>query len=289
MGDFYSTDPLLKQLRDALRPDTKAASLPSPLVRLDELQKTIEVGVRDAERFYTLTSHAKCALCLQAAKANQVALLGKIDDTPESDLHGDKLASVRGSCLALGDALTRMMMQVESLVKARKADVALFESDDDMPLPASPGIQDTPKDQIRSLQKRAQGGQDSPVMTHTSPKRQRIAAPTATTAATITAPQSPPAYRPVPHQALAPDAEDTGSGSTGTDRTTQSPRSPSARWSPQKRQALRSQPRPRQFSARHAAQPVFTGLPQDSVTPVKPGPLQFDSSKPDANPSDQRT
>lgn len=270
MGDFYGTDAAFKQLRDALRPDTKAR-FPFPLAILEELQKTIEVGVRDAERLYTAASHAECALRLQAAKANQVALLGKIDDTPDSELGGDKRLAVRGSCVALGDMLTGMMIRVESLAGAKAPDARRAESDDDSSQPPSPGAEERPKEKSPIAQKRAQGDQDSPVLTHSPPKRQKITTPTASASATTTAPQSPPAYRPLPQPALSPDPEH-ARPATVTEANAQPVLSPSVRKFPQKQLTLRSQPRPRQLSQRYAAPPEPTGRQQDGAIPRKPAP-----------------
>lgn len=279
MGDFYRTDTVFKQLRDALRPDPKAARFPFPLARLEELQKTIEVGVRDAEHCYTLTSHSKCALRLQAAKANQVALLGSIDDTPESELGAEKRATMRGSCVALGDMLTSMMIRVESLVRARTPGAQPPGANEDMPQPASPG---THQEQTRSPQKRAQGDQDSPVLKHTPPKRLKITEATTST----------PAYRPVRQPALSPDSDD-----AGAERNVQTPDS-----APKKKpQSLRSQPRPRQLSQRHTAPPDTSGHQQDqgatrkpATAPGSPQPdtatlRTADSGGPDAKSSGQRT
>ncbi len=301
IGEFYNASDLSRQLNEILKPDPKAARTAAPFAALEELRNNIDVGMRDAEKFYLRRQHADCSVHLRAAKANQVALLGKIDDIAGGEMSADKRTTLRRSCVALGAALTRMMVKADALASlpgpAKKRGAPESESDDDTPAPGSPGgrntTQETPS--TRSPKKRVQGGPDSPVQKPSSPKRQKIDTPaasattpsSATTTTATTAPASPPIYRPVPRLDIASDIGTAGSGTTVTGLALQSPGSPTEKKTPQKSRPLSPQPRPRPPSQLYKAPPDFTGLTHDKSTPRKP--VATVAPTPEPGSSDQRS
>ena len=304
IGEFYNASDLSRQLRDMLKPDTKAGRAAAPFAALDELQNNIEVGMRDAEKFYVRRQFADCSVHLHAAKANQVALLGKIDDIADGGMSVDKRATLRSSCVALGSGLTRMRRKADTLANqpapGKKRSAPESESDDDTAPPGSPGgpgtAQETARNTpIRSPKKRVQGGPDSPVQKPSSPKRQKIdtpAASTTTTSSATTAPASLPTYRPVPRLSITSDIGTANSGATATGLAPQSPGSPTATKSPQRSRPLSPQPRPRPASQLYKAPPDFTGLTPDRSTPRKPAATAAPTPEPgksDAGSSDQHS
>ena len=303
IDEFYHTSDLSRQLRLALKPDTKVARAAASFVALEELQNNIEVGTRDAEKSYARRQFADCSVHLHAAKANQVALLGKIDDIADDDMSADKRTTLRSGCLALGGALTKMMMKADALANApapgKKRNPSDSESEDDTLPPGSPGDRNTVQESARntptrSPRKRARGGQDSPVQKPSSPKRLKIDTPppassttttttsstttTITTATATAAPPSLPTYRTVPRLDIESDFSTASSGNTTSDSVLLSPGSPTVKKTPQKSRPLSPQPRPRPPSQLYKAPPDFSGLTADRTTPrntaVTPGAPQ---------------
>lgn len=277
ISEFHAANDLSRQLREALKPDSSAVKSASPFAPLEELQNSIAVSMRGAEKFHVRRQHADCSVHLHAAKANQVVLLGKIDALQDGDLSADKRTTLRSACLALGSALTRMMMKADTLANApvpgKKLHAPGSESDDDTPPLDSPGgpdpVQETLSDTpTRSPKKRIPGGQHSPVQKVSSPKRQKVDTPPpapATTSTLTTPPPSVPAYWPVPRLEIQPDIASASSSSTASAPRPQSPGSPALR----KARPLSPQPRPRPASQLYKAPPDFSGFTDDSTTPRK--------------------
>ena len=275
ISEFYAANDLSRQLREALKPDSSAVKSTSPFAPLEALQNTITVSMRDAEKFYVRRQHADCSVHLHAAKANQVVLLGKIDALQHGDLNADKRTTLRSACLALGSALTRIMMKADTLANApvpgKKLHAPGSESDDDTSPPGSPGgpdpEQETARDTpTRSPKKRTPGGQNSPVQKVSQFKRQKVDTPAAATTSTLTTPPpSNPAYWPVPRLVIQPDIPSASSSSTAPAIQPQSPGSPA----PRNSRPLSPQPRPRPASQLYKAPPDFTGSTDDRTTPRK--------------------
>ena len=299
MGEFYAVSDLSRQLRDTLKPDPKTGKIAAQFTALEELRNNIDVGMRDAEKFFVRRQHAECSVHLHAAKANQVVLLGKIDDIADSDLSADRRAALRHSCLGLGAALTRMMVKADAHAMKRAAPES--DSDDETSLPISPGRQGTAPDTspVYNPKKRAPGGPDSPLQKPSSPKRQKIETPAApatttgsatrttanttntTTTTTATATHaSLPAYRPVPHLDIASGVGNAMSGTTPAGLELQSPGSPAQARSPQKSRPLSPQPRPRPASQLYKAPPDFTGQTHDRSTPRTPASAMASTPEP---------
>src|SRR4051794_32533477 len=77
IGSFYTIENSFPRLQEALKPDRKATRTTAAPALLDEMQAGIKVSTFDAEEAFKLRNYALCRLHLDAAKSNQVAMLGK--------------------------------------------------------------------------------------------------------------------------------------------------------------------------------------------------------------------
>nr|WP_314623181.1 hypothetical protein [uncultured Noviherbaspirillum sp.] len=295
MYDFYAIDRDFDSLREEVQPASKAARTSALPAVIGELQTNIKQSVLSAETSFKRCASEECRLYLTAAKSNQVLMLGKIDDIPESSLGAAKRTALRATCVALGRTLTRMLLQAKTQAAAAASEKerkrkARDGDDNDTP-PVSPTANEQAHKAARSTptresRKRAQGDADSPVLAETSPKRQKaygIVSPsimppaaltttvsasistTATTTTTFAATTgvlaSPPSYQPAPSLKAEQETRSpvTGAGDSA-------PRSPTSKSSPRKARVISPQPKPRPRSQLFVAPPDFgTQLPDDAL------------------------
>lgn len=295
MGSFYNIDAGFARLREALKPDLKAARSSAPPAVLDELQNAIKVSTREAETAFTRRSYATCRLHLIAAKSNQVLMLGKIDDIAEADMSDDRRTGIRSACGEIGAALTKMLIQATTMENASAQQKILKQKarDDDSDSDSSAGPPSSPPPTVpterhrnspaRSTQKRAQSDADSPVLAQSPGKRQKIDTATSgtTTATTTTAttttttaadtaatttspvPQSPPAYRPAPQLPIEHVACGATPAVSPSKLDKPATASSTSHASPRKMRALSPQARPRPRSQLFVAPPDFTSQIRD--------------------------
>jgi hypothetical protein len=294
MGSFYEIDSSFARLREALKPDPKAAKSSALPAVLDELHGAIKVSTLEAEKAFTRRSYSACKLHLAAAKSNQVLMLGKIDSIAEADMSDDRRTGIRSACGEVGAALTRMLIQATTMEngsaqekilkqKARGSDSDSDDGPPSSPPPAEPTPESHRNSPARGTQKRTQSDADSPVLAQSPGKRQKtdtaisrttttITTATAvtatstaamTTATTAAVPQSPPAYRPAPNlhiEHVASGATPVGSPSKQDKPVTASS---TRHASPQKMRTLSPQARPRPRSQLFVAPPDFTSQVRD--------------------------
>lgn len=301
MGDFYLLDASFSRLRDALKLETKPAALAAPPAILNELQNSIKFSALDAEKFFSRRAYAECRLFLDAAKSNQVRMLGKIDDIADADMPADMKAAIRSCCIDLGAALTTMMLRAQTQARAaaeeterkRKAQ----DSDEDSSPPGSPAVAEAPEESIRHTpargsRKRAQDDTASPDFEETSPKRQKTqttpsatnsmvsTASTANTASTSSTSStstvaangmpplpSTPTYKPAPSLQVGASPLSPGPGSLGMTTHTPQAGASTTKAAPKKSRALSPQPRPRPRSQLFIAPPDFTAQVLAEPTP----------------------
>jgi hypothetical protein len=275
IGSFYAIESSFTRLREALKPDRKASRTTAAPALLNELQTGIKVSTHDAEDAFNLRNYALCRLHLEAAKSNQVAMLGKIDDIEDAEISEDNRIEIRGSCVELGAALTKMLIQAKTMEsefaqkQMLKQQAHDRDSDSDAtppssPRPAEPTQASSLNSPVRTRQKRAQGDADSPVLLQSPAKRQKNGNTTRTSTATTTStavPQSPPAYRPGPGPGPLPTIEhDTMTVTPVTSPNKPASGSSTSTASPQKMRPLSPQPRPRPRSQLFVAPPDFTRM-----------------------------
>lgn len=282
MGDFYSLDASLSRLRDALHQDTKTAVTARLPAILNELQNNIKFGVLDAEKNFSRRAYADCSLFLEAAKSNQVKMLGEIDDVATVGIPDDQKVALRGCCIELGASLSSMMLRAQAQARAVEEEAErkrrTYDSDEESSSPGSPAAsgpsqeipQHTP---VPGLRKRAQGDTASPDFETTSPKRQKTRKAPSTIDSTPSAASTPaimtnnlpplpslPSYLPASNLQSEP-----GPCSPGPNTAAITP-NPGRAASPVKTRALSPQPRPRPRSQLFVAPPDFTGqIPADPV------------------------
>jgi hypothetical protein len=315
MGSFYEIDSSFARLREALKPNPKAAKTSALPAVLDELHGTIKVSTLEAERAFTRRSYAACKLHLAAAKSNQVLMLGKIDSIAEADVSDDRRTAIRSACGEIGAALTRMLIQATTLENAstqerivkQKARGSDSDSDDgppSSPPPAEPTPETHHDSPARSTHKRTQSNADSPVLAQSPGKRQKIdaaisrtttttttatdataTATSTTTTTTASVPQSPPAYRPAPKlqiEHLASGATSVGSPSKPATAAS------TGHASAIKMRTLSPQARPRPRSQLFVAPPDFTSQVRDdpayiaraaAPAQVPPGPTPTNAAE----------
>lgn len=293
MNDFYTIDSSFRKLSEALKPAEKGALPFEPAPALVELQSSMQISVREAERYFKLRDYPQCQSHLSAAKTNQVCMLAKIDDTPEENMPVARRTELRKSCVSLGTELTVRMIKAKTKADAveqeserrRKQD----GSDDDNTPPSSPSKTVTAKREqavspTRGARKRAQGEAHSPVLAHSPSKRQKPETPppappgsgditstpksttTSTTTTTTTTPaiampslpQSPPTYRPAPQLFIVHAAPGEPSDGTSAKSNKPVPDLSTTMASPRKVRALSPQAKPRPRSELFAAPPDFT-------------------------------
>lgn len=310
MDDFKKIAKNFGRLKDEVQPDAKAARTSALPALIGKLQTKIEQSVLDAKECFTTDSFTACRLYLVAAKSNQVEMLGKIDDIPESALSGEKRTTLRAACTALGDRLTTMLLQARTQTSTATSETARKARDGDTDAndspPGSPTAHQVVDKQVvdkqtrkaarhtlaRESKKRAQGGAESPVLAETSPKRQKtggISSPsgTATTATTTTTigtstSISTTSFTTTPAILASPPSyqplpmlkaeQETRSSVTGAEDFP--PGSPTSKSSPRKTRVISPQPKPRPRSQLFAAPPDFrTERSEDALLPgVKAAP-----------------
>ena len=323
MFDFYAIDRQFDNLKDEVQQASKAGrSFALPAI-IGELQTSIKCSVLDAEQSFTCGASDECRLYLTAAKSNQVALLGKIDDIPDLAIPAEKLTALRATCVALGKTLTRMLLQATTKAAAAAAERerrrAARDGDDNWSPPGSPTNPDqAPKPAkntpARDSKKRTQASADSPVLAETSPKRQKrsttsstsssattastttttTTTPTTTTTTTTSGLSSPPQYRPVPPLEVEQDLPGRGVDRAATSGDNVAPGSPTSTSSPRKSRALSPQPKPRPRSQLFTAPPDFSSQSADNISPRKPAtaplrslPVVAGSTAADGRPADR--
>jgi hypothetical protein len=296
MYDFYAIDRDFDSLRNEVQPASKSARTSALPRVIGELQNTIKQSVLSAETSFKRRASEECKLYLTAAKSNQVVLLGKIDDLPESALPAEDRTVLRATCVALGKTLTRMLLQANAQAASAASEMerkrkARDGDDIDSP-PGSPTMNEqvhklarnTP---TRDSRKRAQGNADSPVLADVSPKRQKadaISSPsssgttasrtdtaatttttTTTTAITPGVLSSPPSYLPVLSLKTDLEAVSPRPGSPAMRSDNALPSSPPSKSSPRKSRTLSPQPKPRPRSQLFVAPPDFSTQAPDSA------------------------
>ena len=294
MGSFYEIDTSFGRLREALKPDSKAARTNMLPAVLDELQNAIKTSTLDAERAFTRRSFAACTVHLDAAKANQVVMLGKVDDIADAAMSDKKRTEIRCACMELGTALTKLLIQAKTMAnesaqeKMRKQKALVSDSDSDSeakppssPPPAAPTPESHGNSPARTAQKRTQGDADSPVLAQSPSKRQKIdistSASNSTTSTTTTttttpaaAPQSAPTYGPAPQLHLEHEASGATSSEPASRPNKQATASSTTKSSPQKMRTLSPQARPRPRSQLFVAPPDFTSQAREASASVMP-------------------
>lgn len=290
MFDFYDIDRQFDSMKNEVQSASKAGQSSALPGIVGDLQHSIRNSVLDAEKSFKCGAADECRLHLAAAKSNQVALLGKIDDIPDAAIPVEKRTALRATCTALGKSLTRMLLQAttKAAVERERRRSARDDDDQESP-PSSPTTRDqAPKlsgnTPTRESKKRAHGGSDSPVLAETSPKRQKrsaissaspaptTASTTATTTTTTTAGglSSPPQYRSVPVQEIAQVIPPHGRDGLAMNGDNVAPGSPTPNSSPRKLRALSPQPKPRPRSQLFIAPPDFSSQGSDYLSPQKP-------------------
>lgn len=309
MFDFYDIDRQFDSLRDEVQPPSKAGRLSALPSIIGELQNSIKGSVLDAEQSFTCGASDECRLYLTAAKSNQVALLGKIDDILDSAIPAEKRTALRATCVALGKTLTRMLLQATTKAAAAAAERErkrpARDGDGSESPPGSPTTwNQAPKidgnTPTRDSKKRTQGSADSPVLAETSPKRQKrstisstsstattastTATATTTTATVASGLSSPPQYRAVPLMEVGREIPGRGPDSPATTGDNVAPGSPTSKSLARKSKALSPQPKPRPRSQLFTAPPDFSSQSTNTTSPRKPAtaPLR---SQPDATGS----
>jgi hypothetical protein len=303
MHDFYSADPIFKKMLAALKVGGASADTRKVLDGFASQLETIRKAVLDAEKLFTPYSRKECALRLEAAKANQVRLLGEIDDVADSVLPAPKQYEIRTACAELGRGLSKMLVQAKELEKV-----------------AAEGRMSPP----RAQQKRSQGHPDSPTLTASSPKRRKADAPPSQLPGSVSSPASKaapqtdalPAYSVGDGgNASASTASTSTTASTSSNSTTpdtsaasipsattasrparvqvdqsrvKSPGSPVSR----NQRRLAAQPRPRPASQLFAAPPDFSAQARDALAPLahadrKPQAAKSDSHFGSTSPDEQ--
>jgi hypothetical protein len=268
MHDFYNADPIYRKMLVALKAGGASASANTRKL-LDDFAsqlETIRKAMLDAEKLFTPYSRKECALRLEAAKANQVRLLGGIDEAADSILPAPRQEEIRSACAELGRGLSKMLVQAKELEKA------------------APEGQQSP---TRAQQKRSQGHPDSPTMTATSPKRRKADTPPSQLPGYVSSPASKAASQTnampassvldAGNASASTASTSTSSGTSGPPDTpaasttsaasatsparahvdqpkVKSPGSPSSR----NQRRLAAQPRPRPASQLFAAPPDFS-------------------------------
>lgn len=292
MFDFYAIDRQFDSLKDEAQSASKAGRSSALPAIIDELQINIRQSVLDAEKKFKCGASDECRLYLTAAKSNQVALLGKIDDIPDSAMAAEKRTALRATCVALGKTLTRMLLQATTKAAAATAErerkrAARYGDEHESP-PGSPTTQDeAPKidgnTPTRDSKKRTQGNADSPVLAETSPKRQKRSAISSTSSSATTASMtsatttsttasglsSPPQYREVPLLERHQEVSGRGPDRPATAGDDVAPGSPTSTSSPRKSRALSPQPKPRPRSQLFTAPPDFSSQSADNMSPRK--------------------
>ena len=264
MRDFYFLDVSMSRLHDALQQDTKTALSARLPAILDELQHNIKFSLQDAEKNFARRSYATCSRFLEAAKANQVKMLGEIDHVAGMDLPDDQKTALRGSCIDLGTSLTSMMLRAQAQAKAveeaerkrRAQDSDEESSSSGSPAASEPLQEHTQHTPVRGSRKRGQDDTASPDLETTSPKRQKTEKTPSTTGGT-------------PHAANDP--------AVTTSDLPPLPALPADRVaSPTRTRALSPQPKPRPRSQLFACPADFTGLTKTAPTAVAatPGPTE---------------
>lgn len=119
MHDFYNADPAFRKLSIALKSSAANAGARQIVDGLTSQVDVIRKSVLEAEKLFAPHSRTECALRLEAAKANQVRLLGEIDDAPADCLAAGKREDIRDACTELGKGLSKMLVQAKALEKAR--------------------------------------------------------------------------------------------------------------------------------------------------------------------------
>jgi hypothetical protein len=152
MDDFKKIAKNFGRLKDEVQPDAKAARTSALPALIGKLQTKIEQSVLDAKECFTTDSFTACRLYLVAAKSNQVEMLGKIDDIPESALSGEKRTTLRAACTALGDRLTTMLLQARTQTSTATSETARKARDGDTDANDSPPVH---RPLIRSLTSRS--------------------------------------------------------------------------------------------------------------------------------------
>lgn len=247
MGSFYAIENSFTRLQEALKSDRKATRKTTTPALLNELQAGIRISTRDAEKAFTLRDQVLCVLNLDAAKSNQVAMLGKIDDIADGDISEESRKEIRSSCVELGADLTKMLIQAKTMELA--------------------GSLNSPP---RARQKRAQGDANSPVLVQSPAKRQR----NDTTASTSTATTTSASVLPSPsvHRIAPPPTVEQGATAVAPVIVSDRPAivASSSTPSSQKRRPLSPQPRPRPPSQLFVAPPDFTRMIKADTTDNPP-------------------
>jgi hypothetical protein len=300
MHDFYNADPIFKKLLAALKISGGSTETRKTLGDFASQLETIRKAVLDAEKLFTPYSRKECALRLEAAKANQVRLLGEIDDAADIVVAAGKRKELHDACADLGRSLSKMLLQAKELEKTL--------TEDRMSPP-------------RAQQKRSQGHPDSPTLPATSPKRRKADTPPSELSDSVSAPASKAAPQAIAAHAFSVIVGGNASASTASTSTTastsnrpdtpaafvtssasalsparvqldqpkvKSPASPSS----QNPRRLAAQPRPRPPSQLFAAPPDFSTQSKGALGPVvqtdrKQQTEKFDSYVGSTSPDEQ--